>query len=318
MSQGVTVALDTSDTSELVLKVLEQFSSPMPVAKIRAALPKGSSLSDDLLLAALEQLASLKRIFRYCPYRCETARYWHANLATYVQQEIISVLKDFPLSFAVLDGKLAKRLADCPQAQRKEILERMIREGQVYQLPLLPGERTVLYSSAPPDPKNYMRSPMGAFVRSLVQVAKLLEPAGVPEEQTYTAASELLQQTLFGDAPTVSKNVPDAEAHHAVDEPQTTLQYETTATDQLILEQMAELNQLRRHGGLISVRELRLSLQAQLPDKQEFDKTLLKLAQTGQVWLFRHDYAASLPEAERQALVTDGKGIYYNGILLKE
>jgi hypothetical protein len=44
---------------------------------------------------------------------------------------------------------------------------------------------------------------------------------------------------------------------------------------------------------------------------------VLRLAREAKVWLYRHDYAASLAEAERQVLVKDLQGNYYNGISLR-
>ncbi len=67
-------------------------------------------------------------------------------------------------------------------------------------------------------------------------------------------------------------------------------------------------------GALLPVRELRA--RAGL-DKTRFDATALALSKEGLVVLHHHDHAMGLPEAERDALVRDARGVHYVGVALR-
>ena len=67
-------------------------------------------------------------------------------------------------------------------------------------------------------------------------------------------------------------------------------------------------------GALLPVRELRA--RAGL-DKTRFDATALTLSKEGVVVLHHHDHALGLPEAERDALVRDARGVHYVGVALR-
>jgi hypothetical protein len=51
--------------------------------------------------------------------------------------------------------------------------------------------------------------------------------------------------------------------------------------------------------------------------KEEFDRAVLKLAETGRIDLHRHTFPASLDDSERAALVKDERDNYFIGIVLR-
>jgi len=67
-------------------------------------------------------------------------------------------------------------------------------------------------------------------------------------------------------------------------------------------------------GALLPVAELRA--RAGL-GKQDFDAAALALSREGLLVLHRHDHAASLSEAEQNALVRDALGRHYIGVALR-
>lgn len=85
-----------------------------------------------------------------------------------------------------------------------------------------------------------------------------------------------------------------------------------------ILEVLRGLSRARRHGGLVAVRDLREAIGDRCPDKVAFDAALGGLARSDRVWLYRHDFPASLSPAERAGMVVDDQGNYYNGVSLRE
>jgi len=70
----------------------------------------------------------------------------------------------------------------------------------------------------------------------------------------------------------------------------------------------------RRHGSPVAPAMVRA--EAGLP-KAEFDRACLELAAEGSVYMAPHDHAGRLPESEREALVSDGKGNYYCSFSLR-
>jgi hypothetical protein len=86
-------------------------------------------------------------------------------------------------------------------------------------------------------------------------------------------------------------------------------------TERLILETITRLQPPGQKRALVSIRELRRSMN--LP-KKDFDRAVLSLASQGKVALHHHDFPTSLSEAEREALVQDERGTYYVGIVPKE
>lgn len=67
-------------------------------------------------------------------------------------------------------------------------------------------------------------------------------------------------------------------------------------------------------GALLPVRELRARTGL---DKQDFDAAALALSREGLLVLHLHDHAASLSEAEQNALVRDALGRHYIGVALR-
>jgi hypothetical protein len=86
------------------------------------------------------------------------------------------------------------------------------------------------------------------------------------------------------------------------------------ADDAAVLAAVRELAAREPPGALLKIRALRA---AQRLDKGRFDRAVLRLAEAGKVILHHHDFAASLPPAERAELVQDDHGIDYVGIALK-
>jgi hypothetical protein len=62
---------------------------------------------------------------------------------------------------------------------------------------------------------------------------------------------------------------------------------------------------------------LRRHMRDMFPTKAVFDTAVLQLAAAGRVDLHRHTFPANLDEQERTALVTDGEGDFYMGIVLR-
>ena len=81
---------------------------------------------------------------------------------------------------------------------------------------------------------------------------------------------------------------------------------------------MVEVVPAAVNGALVSLRDLRRSMDFQNVDKSTFDQAVLRLADQGKVALHRHDFPVGLSPEDRAELVTDATGDFYVGIALRQ
>jgi hypothetical protein len=86
---------------------------------------------------------------------------------------------------------------------------------------------------------------------------------------------------------------------------------------QEILTAMPRLNNQASRGALVYVVDLRAALTRQFPDKESFDRAVLELAQQGKVQLQSHAWPGRLSESERNAMVPNGQGGFFDAIGLR-
>jgi hypothetical protein len=315
-----------SDVVEVILKTLQQAEEPLTLNYIHRSLRGPYRLCEEELRKLLQEQVAAARIFRFSPYKSKSPRFWHRDADTYARMSIVRVLNAGALKQLELEAKLSKRLADCPKTRRREILQQVLDEGQVVELPCLPGSRTVRYSVHRPDPRDYLRRLIGDFVRKIEQQSDRLLAVGVSQEATLAAARELLRGTPLVLAETSPYSVeitlptrisPDPASPGVISVSSRSCCEQQQNTDEQILQKLAEFNQDHRRGGLISLGDLRQALKHHFSEKQSFDTAVLRLSRAGRVALYRHDYPSSLSEADRQAMATDSQGNYYNGISLR-
>jgi hypothetical protein len=84
-----------------------------------------------------------------------------------------------------------------------------------------------------------------------------------------------------------------------------------------ILAAMSRLNNQASRGALVYVSELRASLVGEYADKESFDQAVLTLAKQGKVQLQAHAWPGRLSEEERDLLVPDGRGGFFDAIGLR-
>jgi len=72
------------------------------------------------------------------------------------------------------------------------------------------------------------------------------------------------------------------------------------------------ISQLNPSGNPVSVHHLRVALSDKYPNKADFDKAVIDMANAGKLELQKHPAPKVLTAAERDALISDGKGGYYN------
>ena len=298
---------DRSDIEAAILSLLAASPDPLPVSKLRAGLRKPHDLSVQELEALVAGHVGLGTVFRYAPLRGEGFRYWDRDRGHYLDTLIERELRAAALPIHTLRGRVARRLADASETELRERIEGLLRAGRLHELPRVAGNRAARLSAKPPDPKVYLSGLIQRLVHAIEEESLRLAAFGVPCAATFAAARALLEESVLYGRP-----APDGVSPHV----------DSAVTEQdlehQILEQLRRLSADLRHGGLVSTRELRGTQPRFAHEHAAFDRALLRLAKDGRVWLFRHDFPASLTESERKAMVTDGRGNYYNGISFKE
>ncbi|MCO6455251.1 MAG: hypothetical protein J5I93_08115 [Pirellulaceae bacterium] len=341
MEAELTDAGRLSDAEVVALKALERAGEPLTANKLRERLAGPHRLPIETLTAWLERQVAEGRLHRLAPYGSRSPRYSTVTAEAYACQVLQAVLAEGPLTLSRLQTKIASRLADCPAPRRKELLEELVRRGELRRLPPLPGSSSQRYSQRPPDPSEYLAALVKRFVKQVDKQAGQLVAAGVAPQQTARAAWKLIEaalaqrrpesidqdgnqpaatgqaaasETVPPSAPDVASEATGEAAGAAVGEAASPVASDSQA---MILDQLTRLRSDPSHGPLVPVRHLRHVLAARLGDKRQFDAALLELARSGQLALYRHDFPASLDEAERAQLVSDAEGNLYNGVSLR-
>lgn len=304
-------AVETQDTAAIEAAVLERLrAAPEPAAlgKIQQALPKKPQVARESVARALEELVEQGRAFLFAPYRGKDVRYWDRGHDEYARQVIREALAKKPRTATELDKTLQKPLADWNASQRRAAAQQFAAQGGIYQLPPLPGGKTVRYGLTRPDPADYLRTAMGRFLKAEASVRKLLAPLGISPEEVRTAAERL----LGGKTPERGARVESPVVAAVPTAPE-----DAGAEREAVLQKIRELARDPRLGGFVSLPDLRREMRSRVADKERFDQIVCELASRQVVELYPHDYPASLPEEERNHLVADGRGAFYNGVSLR-
>lgn len=190
----------------------------------------------------------------------------------------------------VLEGRIAASLQEQPRTEAEvqkavgkvakgavsRALHALLASGRVHRHPAL-GKKA-RYGARPASAVDYVGP---VLARALAE----LEALGFTEPEIRRAMAAQL-----GSAHPVASPADDSER---------------------ILAAMVELNPKVREGDVIYVPHLRTALAAALPDKAGFDRAMLGLLVRDRITMHSHPAPAQLPEAEREAMVPDGRGSYY-------
>jgi hypothetical protein len=173
----------------------------------------------------------------------------------------------------------------------------------VYERPGKPKK----YAAEPPSPdlKLLLKKPL----TELTKLLPSLEQKGVSRERIadFLRAELGVSARAAAAAPTPTASTPTTTV------PATTPPASGANRD-VFLEALRRFAADNPQGALLPVRELRA--RAGLA-KQDFDSAALALSREGLLVLHHHDHAASLSEADQNALVRDALGRHYIGVALR-
>lgn len=158
--------------------------------------------------------------------------------------------------------------------------------------------RTYVAEPPPPDLKLLLKKPLAELRKLLAP----LEAQGITREQIadFVRAELGVGELGVGEPGAATAKVAALRANGT--------------SREVFLEALRRLAADNPSGALLPVRELRA--RAGL-GKQDFDAAALALSREGLLVLHHHDHAASLSEAEQDALVRDALGRHYIGVALR-
>jgi hypothetical protein len=280
---------------ERLLRALERAEGPLSAGQLRQDLPGPSRPTPDQIVQILEDQVAEGRVHRFAPYRGQP-RYWTRDLDHYCRAAIRKALARRPTTSPDLLRSLKAPLKGVTPERLRQILNELVQAGEVTKLPTFVRARTQMFSTGPPDPRDYVED-------ALREIYKKLEKAGVPRARVDEAALALLRPAPAAETAAVPPR-PEPPPRPADD------------VDRQILDRMVGLVPDAARGALVSLRDLRQAVAAQVPGAA-FDAAVLRLADGGRVALHRHDFPAGLSQEDRVGMVPDGRGGYYIGIALR-
>jgi DNA-binding MarR family transcriptional regulator len=281
-----------ADVVAVLLQALDQTQEPVTAKDFRRELTGPFKLPEGKLAATLDYLVEQGRVVRYAPIRAnaKNSRYWTRDQHQYARRIVTKELsRKGPKPWRYLNTRLNATLKGISKDQIEQVREGMLADRQLFEWPPLGTQRVSKYSVEPPDPKVYLAA-------ALEKTVGKLNKAGVGREQMARAALELL----------------GVEAKALCEPPAS-----REELGQRIIERMQELVPAAANGALVSIRDLRRSLDFQVANKAAFDEAVLWLAAEGRVALHRHDFPLGLSTEERAEMVPDGHGGFYIGIAFR-
>jgi len=263
------------------LEALRRSGYPLSVSGLRVAL-SGTCLLPESAKAAVENLLrgeAAKGVLFEWPRFSRSARFWTRNPAEVARQVILAAASSKPLSQSALLTMAKKQAWGYPESETRKLVAELKREGLLHLDPPWGGPRA-RWTTTAPDIQRYLEPLKEEFEKLLGKLAAL----GVSPDS--------LLEGLPAPPAVPPKPVAD--------------------TEETILRTLAELEP--RLGLVIPVRKLREAPVLGHLDKVAFDRAVLNLLMAERIFLHDHSAPYTLPEAERDLLVTDGRGTFYVGI----
>lgn len=273
-----------------VLELLRKSEGPVTAKELAGQITEPVKATEGDLSAILETHAAAGHVQEFPASTPKSPRrYWDRDLT---EMGKLAILKAFNTVGAQTEANLKKIAKGLSTEQFDRVFKELLDSKNLLRHPPLPGTKSLLFSIRPPELEPYLRD-VGA---QLAKVVESLLAADVPAGDLRQALVQLIESTgiTFGAGPNPGGKTAPAQFD--------------------LIGLMKQLEPGAELGALVGTRELRRAVQL---EKSSFDAAVLELARQGKLSLHRHDYASSLPDEEREDLVTDGAGTYYVGMAIR-
>lgn len=219
-------------------------------------------------------------------------RYWGHDALEFGRLEILKALE---AKGPQAEPQLRKALRGFTDGQFRQIRDAALAAREIWRHPAIGKIKKELFARQPASPEPYLRD-VGQ------QLSKIV-PELLAADFSQDAVRRTLVQLIEATGVRFAAERPRADAAPPQD----------GSVDLIAL--MRRIEPGADRGALVVSRDLRRVAKL---EKQSFDRKVLDLARAGSLSLHRHDFAASLSQAERDDLVTDGAGTYYVGMAIRQ
>jgi hypothetical protein len=288
---------------EVLLKALHRAEEPITATKLREGLTGPYKVALETVENQLSELVTSGRAFSFQPYGSKAPRYWPYDQEHYARQLVLKIVSRHPKTWSEVKKALRCPLKGFSDARQSKLQKDMLDSGELHKLPAFVGARASRFSNRPPEPSHYIE-------HALAKIREKLAKFGIAASDVNNAAFDLLAprgESVADEPADGTQAVAKVESH-----------VEDDSLESRILERMVDTVPAAANGALVSLRELRRSMDFHSVEKTTFDQAVLHLADQGKVALHRHDFPAGLSAEDRAELVTDGTGDFYVGIAMRQ
>jgi len=298
-----TKSLALKETFAVIGKILQDSREPLSVSGINDKLPFSLRMDRRKLTELLHEQVRLGTMYEWLP-KGSQKRYWTQSVEPYARAKIIGSLSERPHTRGQLQDALKRSLFGCSESRvaalSAKLLSALLKERLLFKHPPQGRQKAPRIAAAPPDPSLYL----GKVEKEFRGVCKKLEGAGISPAQVLESLNRILRLPAEK-SPSSQKASPSGLGGRGP---------EAAELERTILDKIFQIEPASRQMALVSIRELRSSLD--LP-KNVFDEAILDLSHRGKIFLHRHAFPAEMTREEQEHTVSDGHGNYYMGLVLR-
>jgi hypothetical protein len=278
--------LTAPDDLEAVVREAVRTTPGLKASELKRALPPSYRAFTKEAETALRSLAERQQIHGVGTSSGKPELFFERDPHATLDEILPQRLSGEPLGKGALKA-LMRELAPGHDAIFELWLKSALTRRIIFEHAALPASKEKRYANAP-DLRKSLAPTLAALIKALLET----DDQGIPRHRI---AEVLLRELGVSPPPAVESN--ETRRDHSEHE-------------QFVLA-LRGLSAESPRQALLSVRDLRPRVALH---KERFDAIALDLMRDGKVSLHHHDHPASLPEAERNQLVQDGRGNYYIGI----
>lgn len=281
-----------------LLGLVRKLEAPATVAAILKGQAKALGRPQAELAGLLQTLHASGAIHRYGT--AKTPKYYQEPPEAIVGRSIVAAASGVgPMSWAELKKRpvLKPDVKLVSASALNAIRDDLVRAGRIHRWPKLGTKGVERFSTAPPDPSEYLGPLLDRFREQLKALAETFGSDRVTVDRLERAAGRVLlklgetaQEFEVSGGPATPPPIDDG---------------------QQILDAMRQADPATSTGAPIALDRLRPLMNGRLGSKSAFDEAVLDLARRGLVSLHRHDFPKGQTEAERDRMVPDGQGGFY-------
>jgi hypothetical protein len=303
MTTAAAAPTPTQSPLERAQHALRDAEQPLTATQLKKALP-GAKFKKNELERALEEMCDRGELHR-CSPSGKTPRYWVRDEAKEIAARVERFLAAGPRSEKDIVAAVKDSLKGTQDKTIKKEVAALREQKRLHDHP----KKKI--GAQPPDPLATMTLNK-SVVNGLRTAFEKAHKAGATVEQFLGRLRELvLSQPASASPPAPTPIVPAPSAVTEVTKPEPLFTPPAPPDDreleELVLKAVREAGQ----GVPVPVADLRRQMPAEYGDKARFDRAVWRLVAQEKLYPVRHNYPASLSDAERADLLTDQEGEFY-------